>query len=177
MAETWWLIENEDGSLRQVVTDGADPSECGEAGVAHVMQRRGDLTFEVPDIETGTWSDNMTTVRERLLKKVDADRQKAQDALVSPGEGKKLVYAQKNAEQQDYYVNGTTTEERLPAAYAEMAVTGDDLATVMARFKAGADVANQKLYRFDALAHKAKADIRAATTTAEAEEAAAVDWS
>lgn len=179
MVETWWIIENDDGSYRQVVTNGEHPSTVGEPGRAHAMGRRGDLTFETPDVVTGAWSDNMASVRARLISKIEQDRIAAQDALVSPGEGKKLVYTQKNAEQQDYYKNGDTpaNSHRFPAAYAEMNVTGDSLATVMIRFKAGAELANGRLYRFDALAQKAKKDVEAAATAAEAEAAAEVDWS
>jgi hypothetical protein len=179
MAETWWLIENDDGSYRQVVTGGQHPSTVGEPGRAHLMDRRGDLTFETPDLVSGTWTDNMDTVRVRLLAKLEEDRIKAQDSLVSPGDGKKLIYAQKNAEQRDYYGNGATPANRgrFPAAYAEMDVTGDKLAAVMTRFKAGADQTNGKLYRFDALAKKAKKDIQSATTAAKAEAALQVDWS
>jgi hypothetical protein len=179
MAETWWLIENDDGSHRQVATDGSHPSTVGEVGEAFQMSRRGDLTLETANAETGLWSDNMVAVRERLIRKVDEERQAAQDALLSHGDGKKLVYVQKNAEQLDYYLNGATPalRDRFPAAYAEMDVSGEDLATVIAKFKAGAEAANQKLYTFDALFHHAKKQIQDATTASEAEAAASVDWS
>jgi hypothetical protein len=142
------------------------------------MTRRGDLTFEVPNLQTGEWSDAMAPVRAHQIKKIEAERQAAQDALLSPGDGKKLVYTQKNAEQLDYYANGSTpdTRDRFPAAYAEMDISGVSLAEAIAQFKAGAEAVNGQLYRFDALALKAKRDVEKAETAAEAELASQITW-
>ena len=169
MAETWWIIDG----VRQVVTDGGHPSSFGETGTAVQMTRRGNLSFELPNLSTGGWEDNIPALKVKALSDVDEKRQKLQDVYVSPGEGKKVVYAQKNAEQRDYYANGPTpvTEDRFPAALAEVAVTGDTLAVVIARFKAGVDASTKAMCLLDAIASKAKTDIQAATTKSEIEAA------
>lgn len=178
MSEQYWLIENGDGSYRQIATDGRAPSACGESGTAHSMVRRGDLTHEIANIEAGTWSDNMETIRARLTIKIESERQINQDALLSRGEGKMLVYTQKKFEKETYFSESPleANATNFPAAYAEMEATSDTLEVVMQRFKAGIEAVNSRLYKLDALAQKAKTDLKAATTADEAEIAATVNW-
>lgn len=190
MGNQWWIIkDNASGALRQVlVTTGGDPSTVGEdmtGKTGYQMVRRGDMDNEIPNLTAGTWSDNLAFVKANLLSTIDTQRETNQMMWLTTGGAKKMIYNQKAYEIINYRSLGSAAvallnlqdqRARFPAAFAEMDLTGDNLATVIARFSAGADSANTKAYKIEALAQRAKRGVNAATTTAAAIAAANVNW-
>lgn len=131
------------------------------------------------------WIDDVAKMRDVLLAKVDQDREAARRPAMTQLLGQSFVYAEKAREVHDYEnVVGTLLATltmpqraaRFPFATAEAEATGDSLATVIARFKAGIAASRATIARADALATKAKRAIRAATTPTQMQSAATVAW-
>lgn len=184
----WWLIVGSDNTYRQVQTDGVDPSKAGEdltGKKAYRMNRRGDFTSETPNLVAGTWSENLPAVKAALLNKIDDQRETEQMRYLTPGGAKKMVYMQKSKEALDFRALGSaviatlnleTQRVKFPAAMAQVDATGATLTSVIAEFEAGANTANTKVLKVEALAQKAKAAIKAATSAGQARAAAIVNW-
>lgn len=172
----YWLIIDEQGRYRQVQTVTESPYEAGEdvAGKTVIeMDRFGDLTFEVPDLAAGVWVPSMPLLRDRLISAIEEDREISQMQHLTPGPAKSFVYSQKAAEVRRYAVDPTGT---FPAAEAEMALTGDTLAQVIARFEAGMQASLSSVLEIEARAQSAKDAIREAETPEGALTASELYW-
>lgn len=121
-----------------------------------------------------------------LLNLIDDTREAAQMKVLSSGGAKKLIYMAKTAEYQDYFkidaaaiaaLNLQTQQVRFPYAFAEIGLTGDTLAAVMARWGVAQTKATNEIQRVEAIAVTGKRLVRAATTKA-AKKAAfdAINW-
>lgn len=121
-----------------------------------------------------------------LLDLIDDTREAAQMKVLSSGGAKKLIYMAKTNEYQDYFkvgaaviaaLNLQTQQIRFPYAFSEMALTGDTLAVVMARWGTAQAKATNETQRIEAIAVTGKRLVRAATTKA-AKKAAfdAINW-
>lgn len=176
----WYVIEGAGAPPRQVQSvDGEDV----DGKTVTLMDRCGDLAIEKP--EAGVWVPRMPELRERLAAQIDAQRERTQQAQLTPGSAKAMVYAQKARERDRFEELGAAAvaamspaerEQRFPAASAEASVTGEPVETVLARIVEASDRANAIVYQADAIATCAKARIRAATTAEEAHAAADVEW-
>lgn len=132
------------------------------------------------------WVEDPLKVEAALLPLVDTQRETLQMTVLTPGGAKKYVYNRKAAEAilasgiAATVLNALTLVDRkkkYPFAYAESAVTGDTLAVVLARFETGMNTSAIENARIEAVAQKAKRDIKAATTAAAKCAAyAAINW-
>ncbi len=132
------------------------------------------------------WVEDPLKVEAALLPLVDVQREAMQMTVLTPGGAKKYVYNRKAAEAIQAsgivasLLNGLTLvdkKKKYPFAYAESALTGDILSVVLARFEAGMNVSAIENARIEAVAQKAKRDIKAATTAAAKRVAyAAINW-
>ncbi len=129
---------------------------------------------------------DLTSVDAVLLAAVDTQRETLQMTVLTPGGAKKYVYNRKAAEAiaasgiVATVLNALTLvdkKRKYPFAYAESALTGDALSAVLARFEAGMNTSAIENARIEAVAQKAKRDIKAATTVAAKRAAyAAINW-
>jgi hypothetical protein len=150
---------------------------------------------DVPDAypETKAWNvskcifeDDFSALNKELLALVDDARESMQMQSLTPGGAKKYVYNRKAQEAISAQgvlatvLNALTLvdkKKKYPFAYAESVVTGETLSAVLARFETGMTVAAAENARIEAVAMKAKRDIRAATTAAQKRAAyAAIAW-
>lgn len=185
---TAWILSNGAGEFRQVITDGAHPGDAGEdmtGRTATEMDRPGSLHLETPNLETGTWIDDVAAIKAMLIARIDADREALQKTLITRGTAKAVVYAQKASELANYQILGSaavaamTVEQRaamFPAATAETIVTGETLADVLARIQAGVTASGSEMYRVEAIAQAAKIAVRAAVDKEAAYSAADFEW-
>lgn len=121
-----------------------------------------------------------------LLAAVDRQRERMRAAVMTQGVGQSYAYAQKANEVYDYrnivgsLLAALTVPQRTaryPFAMAEVAATGDSLATVIARFEAGMASSRSRIAAVEAAAVKAKRAIRAASTaTAKRAAFSATTW-
>ncbi len=132
------------------------------------------------------WVEDLAKIEATLLPLVDVQREAMQMTVLTPGGAKKYVYNRKAAEAIQAsgivasLLNGLTLvdkKKKYPFAYAESALTGDTLSAVLARFEAGMNVSAIENARIEAVAQKAKRDIKTATTAAGKRAAyAAINW-
>jgi hypothetical protein len=120
-----------------------------------------------------------------LLAKIDADREANEMQFLTPGGAKKYVYNRKAAEAIDARglvvsllnaLSLTDKQKRFPYAQAEAALTGDALSVVLGRYEAAMNTSALKVAALEAIAIKAKRDVRAATSSAAKLAAAKVTW-
>lgn len=187
MAQAWAITDSNGVVVNQVYSDG-DPFTSGAAtkgpGQSAVkVDRFGDMGRE--KLIAGKWQMDMTLLKPKLLDQIDDRRETEQMKYLTTGGAKKMVYTQKAAERKDYralgsaaiaLLNLTAQRTRFPAAFAEVDMTGDTLAVVMARFETGENNSNAKVYKLEAIAQKAKLAVKAATTEAAAIAAANPNW-
>ncbi|VXC81444.1 hypothetical protein SPHINGOT1_20140 [Sphingomonas sp. T1] len=105
---------------------------------------------------------------------------------LTPGGAKKYVYNRKAAEAIaasgiiPTVLNALTLvdkKRKYPFAYAEAALTGETLSAVLTRFEAGMNASAVENARIEAVAQKAKRDIKAAMTAAGKRSAyASINW-
>ena len=122
----------------------------------------------------------------RLLVAVDAEREKLQMTVLTDGGAKKYVYNRKAMEAIDArtiaasLLNGlglSDKKKRFPFATTESMLTGELLTTVLARYDVGMNTSAADNARIEAVAQKAKRDIRAAATIAAKRAAyAGINW-
>lgn len=122
----------------------------------------------------------------RLLAAVDAEREKLQMTVLTDGGAKKYVYNRKAMEAIDArtiaasLLNGLSLSDkkkRFPFATTESMLTGELLTTVLARYDVGMNTSASENARIEAVAQKAKRDIRAAATIAAKRAAyAGINW-
>ena len=122
----------------------------------------------------------------RLLAAVDAEREKLQMTVLTDGGAKKYVYNRKAMEAIDArtiaasLLNGlglSDKKKRFPFATTESMLTGELLTTVLARYDVGMNTSAAENARIEAVAQKAKRDIRAAATIAAKRAAyAGINW-
>lgn len=184
-----WVILLKSGAIQAQVYSDVHPSmnttrTWDATWTAYEVPRFGDLARERYVIGTG-WASDMALIRARLLDQVDDQREANQMLYLTTGGAKKMVYTQKSREVIDFRALGATVlaalnlearRARFPAAMAEVDLTGATLATVIARFESAALTANANVMRIEALAQRAKEQIKAATTEGTAKAAAAVVW-
>lgn len=173
-----------DGTLA-VLGPAGTPLRPGQASVA-LPAGYSPETFDW-NAATRTMIENAAKVEATLLPLVDTQRETFQMTVLTPGGAKKYVYNRKAAEAiaasgiVATVLNALTLvdkKRKYPFAYAESALTGDTLSTVLARFEAGMNTSAIENARIEAVAQKAKRDIKAATTvTAKRAAYAAINWS
>jgi len=122
----------------------------------------------------------------RLLAAVDVERERLQMTVLTNGGAKKYVYNRKAMEAIDgrtitaSLLNGlglSDKKKRFPFATTESFLTGETLSAVLVRFDAGMNAAASENARIEAVAQKAKRDIRAAATIAAKRVAyAGINW-
>lgn len=180
-----FIVQHADGSITQ------HEQRPGTAGIA--TGRRWAETPRILDqlLEGWDWSAKkvapiLDAWRKKLCAEVDAQREAHRSPYMTQLLGQSFIYASKGREADTYrslatnvLIALTAPQRRLrfPIAMAEADITGDSLATVIARYQAGQDASNAALGRIEARATQAKAAIRAATTLETMKAAAAVDWS
>lgn len=127
-----------------------------------------------------TWAgrtavEDAVRVEADLLSQVDTRRETTQMTVLTAGGAKKYVYNRKAAEAiaasgiVASLLNALSLVERkkkYPFAYAESALTGEPLSTVLTRFEAGMNASATENARIEAISQKAKRDIKAAPTAA-----------
>jgi hypothetical protein len=131
-------------------------------------------------------AETIDQVQAKLLVAVDAERERSQMTVLTDGGAKKYVYNRKAAEAiaasgiLAATLNALTLSDKkkkYPFASAESALTGETLSAVLARFEAGMNTSAVENARVEAVAQKAKRDIKAATTIAAKRAAyAAINW-
>ena len=136
-------------------------------------------SFVVP-VET------LDQLQTRLLAAVDVERERLQMTVLTDGGAKKYVYNRKAMEAIDgrtitaSLLNGlglSDKRKRFPFATTESFLTGETLSAVLVRFDTGMNAAASENARIEAVAQKAKRDIRAAATIAAKRAAyAAINW-
>jgi hypothetical protein len=136
-------------------------------------------SFVVP-VET------LDQLQTRLLAAVDVERERLQMTVLTDGGAKKYVYNRKAMEAIDgrtitvSLLNGlglSDKKKRFPFATTESFLTGETLSAVLVRFDTGMNAAASENARIEAVAQKAKRDIRAAATIAAKRAAyAAINW-
>ncbi|MBA4756300.1 MAG: hypothetical protein H2050_15850 [Sphingobium sp.] len=129
---------------------------------------------------------DLAAVEAGLIADIDHKREVLRAMVMTPGVGQSYAYAQKASEVYDYrnivgaLLAGLTMPQktaRYPFAMAEATATGDTLAVVIARFEAGMSTSRSRIAHVEAVATKAKREIRAAATIAAKRAAfAAIDW-
>jgi len=122
----------------------------------------------------------------RLLAAVDGEREKLQMTVLTDGGAKKYVYNRKAMEAIDArtiaasLLNGlglSDKKKRFPFATTESMLTGEPLTAVLARYDVGMNTSASENARIEAVAQKAKRDIRAAATIATKRAAyAGINW-
>jgi len=180
-----WIVEHADGTLTQHEaepgTAGIDPGERYAA-----TPRLLDQVLERWDWSAGEIVAELDAWRVRLLDEVDRQREAARLPYLTALIGQSYVYAAKGREADLYAalspaeldaLDGAELGPRFPLATAEAEVTGDSLATVIARYAAGQAASAAAIARIEALATHAKAAIRGAEDLPTMQAAAAVDWS
>lgn len=125
-------------------------------------------------------------VQARLLVAVDGERETRQMTVLTDGGAKKYVYNRKAMEAIDGRTLSASLlnalglsdrKKRFPFATTESVLTGETLSVVLARFDAGMNTSASENARIEAVAQKAKRDIKAATTVAAKRVAyAAINW-
>lgn len=180
MTDVWHVILDGD-VVRQVASiEGEDV----EGKTVIETTRCGNLRYETIDSD-GTWHDRIDVLRVDAIAKIDQEREGAQQALMTAGSAKAMVYAQKSREADRYLsldapafaaLSGSQRWARFPAAMAETEQTGAALGTVLDGIVEAASYTNTILYRIDAMAVAAKQAVRAAETRAEIDAAATIVW-
>ena len=111
----------------------------------------------------------------RLLAAVDAERERLQMTVLTDGGAKKYVYNRKAMEAIDSrtiaasLLNGlglSDKKKRFPFATTESLLTGETLSVVLSRYDNGMNTSASENARIEAVAQKAKREIRAAATIA-----------
>jgi hypothetical protein len=157
----WYLIAGDDGAHRQVMSlegENVDGKQVVE------LRRRGDLATEAVDLGTGRWVPNIEALRTAACCEIDAAREAAQTALMTPGTAKAIMYRQKAKELQHWRadpklsagLNASDAAALYPAAAAEAEAGGETIADVMARIGAAIDAINPTIYAIEANAMVAK---------------------
>lgn len=159
---------------------------AGEAG--HVLVDEATITgSSAPGcrVQGGAIVADLDLLTTELVGRIDADAEQAKRTAGTDGAFKQQVYAAKAGEVHDYRnvvgaLLATLTvpqrRVRFPYAMAEVDLTGESLAVVIARFETGALASRSELARIEALAQRAKRSVRSATTAAAKEQAANVSW-
>lgn len=138
------------------------------------------------DVTTRMMVEDPAKAEAKLLAALKAEAEKRKMAAVSPGGAKKLEYDDKAGE---IIASSSVTAAALnsltkpaamakyPSAATEQALTGEPLATILARYRAGAETSMPEIRRLSAIEQNATRQIRAATTAAgKRAAAAAINW-
>ncbi len=191
--QAWTIVEISSGEVLApcFITGepGQHPKDAGFAWNAtkHVAVKISAAPDPSLQAWNGTaWVEDLAKIEANLLPLVDVQREAMQMTVLTPGGAKKYVYNRKAAEAIQAsgivasLLNGLTLvdkKKKYPFAYAESALTGDTLSTVLGRFEAGMNVSAIENARIEAVAQKAKRDIKTATTAAGKRAAyAAINW-
>ena len=172
MSEQWWLIKDDEGNERQVLTDGRHPSEAGEnveGKQVKQLARRGNFEVEKFDWQTENWVADLGPLRQREIDKLQLLREKAQSHFLTPGECKKMLYAEKQHEVAFFeLIKDSLTPAKaaklLPVATAQSKKTGQTVPQVIAEFSDGIAASLTKVADIEAEALKRKKMITDATT-------------
>lgn len=165
----WWILIAPDGGIRQVSScAGEDVDGCEVIEV----DRRGDLSTEVWDRQDARWIDDMPAVSARAVASIDERREQEQLKLLTTGTAKAMVYAIKAGEADRFRalgadgVSAMSAEDAaaaFPAAAAEAVRSGESLIDVLRRISDAVLEVNGEVFRIDAIATVAKAQVRAST--------------
>ncbi|MBM3928280.1 MAG: hypothetical protein FJ335_07470 [Sphingomonadales bacterium] len=180
-----WIVQHDDGTLTQ---HGEKP---GTAGIATGKRMAATPRLIDPTLERWNWTTGkvepmLDAWRARLCAAVDRQREDARRPYMTQLVGQSFVYAAKGREADAYrsladdalsVMPAPERRVRFPLAMAEVDATDDPIATVIARYQAGQDASTAAIGRIEALATRAKAAIRGATTLEAMKAAAAVKWS
>jgi len=183
MTQFWTITAVSDGTVLSpcFATPSAEvhPKDCGWAWDAAAHKASPIAAAPDPAVQNWsgkTWGEAASKIEHILCDLVDDEREARQMLSLTPGGAKKYVYNRKAQEAINAQgilasvLNALSLVEKkkkYPFAYAESAVTGEPLTAVLARFETGMTVAAAENARIEAVAMKAKRDIRAATTAAQ----------
>lgn len=193
MSQYWTITDKVTGVVLQAgfLTSSATihPKDAGFAWDAtkHVAVKIAAPPDTIVQAWNGTaWVDDPAKINEVLLPLVDAQRETLQMTVLTAGGAKKYVYNRKASEAiaasgiVPSVLNALTLTDKkrkYPFAYAEAALTGETLSAILTRFESGMNVSAVENARIEAVAQKAKRDIKAATTAAAKRAAyAAINW-
>ncbi len=176
---TAWMVRNAAGQDLRIIRlpDDCDPQDQLAPGESVVV-------YEAPRAMAAI--EPFVITEDVMLAQVDARREAMQMTVMTAGGAKKYVYNRKAVEAIDARgllvatLNALSTLERkkrFPFASAESALSGEALSVVLARYDAAMTTSSTKIAAIEALAQKAKREIRAATTLAAKQAAANVQWS
>ncbi len=191
--QRWTITDSTTGAVLApcFITDTAAVAPKNAGYPWDGTRHKATMITDAPDLAVQAWNgtqwvEDPLKVEAALLPLVDVQRETLQMTVLTPGGAKKYVYNRKAAEAivangiAATVLNAITLVERkrkYPFAYAEAALTGDTLAVVMARFETGMNTSAIENARIEAVAQKAKRDIKAATTAAAKRAAyAAINW-
>lgn len=191
--QRWTITDSATGAVLApcFITDAATVAPKNAGYPWDSAKHKAAMIPEAPDLAVQAWNgaqwvEDPLKVEMALLPLVDVQREAMQMTVLTPGGAKKYVYNRKAAEAIQAsgivasLLNGLTLvdkKKKYPFAYAESALTGDTLSVVLARFEAGMNVSAIENARIEAVAQKAKRDIKAATTAAAKRATyAAINW-
>lgn len=128
------------------------------------------------DAEEGAVVSKLATLEAALHARIDAEAGKARMRFISDSPGQQLTYQRKEAEARAFLAAPETPLSALPFLSGEMDATGADAATCAAAIVAAADSWILVGSRIERCRIAAKRAISAATTAADMNAAAHVDW-
>lgn len=177
------LFDKETGALA-MICPGTFPLGAGQSWV-RLPTGYSDETHAW-DATTRMMVEDPAKAEARLLAALKTEAERRKMVAVSPGGAKKLEYDDKASEIAasatiaDTDLNSLSTPaamERFPSAATEQALTGEPLATILARYRAGAETSMPEIRRLSAIEQDATRQIRSATTaTGKRAAAAAINW-
>ncbi len=191
----YWTITNTAGTLVLAAafptpSVGSHPKDNGWAWEA--ATQKATRIDKVPDLAAQVWSgtawvENTAQIETQVLLELKAEAERRKMAALSTGGAKKIEYDDKMREiiasativsSVLNALSAATAKVQYPNAAIEQALTGEPLATILTRYRAGADASMPEVRRLSAIEQNAARLIKAATTGAAKRAAyAAVNWS
>ena len=163
----------------------AVPRPDGGNEAAAMRAKIAEVKSSIPSGATAPQPD-LATVEQRLIAKLKAEAERRKMLAFSSGFSKSQEYVQKGKEVvasaalTAAVLNALTAASaaaQYPMAQAERTLTGEALATILARYRSGKAASDAELARLSAIEWKAAQAIRAATTAAAKQAAyAAIVW-
>lgn len=169
-----WIIIYPDGTQNLVTSEDEPGPDSGYEGVQVLpADSNVDLSIGSINLTTGEWEENLEPLKARMMLKINQEREKYSQNLLTEGTAKTLAYAHKAAEI-DRYDAGA--REGLPFAEAHAEQNSVSLADAIESFRIGRAASTNSLALIEAKAQAAIAEVVSATSAADIYEAAQVDW-
>lgn len=194
MSQFWTIVSVASGEVLApcfaTASAAVHPRDAGWSWDAATQRAHPIAAAPDPTVQawTGTaWTESAAAVERRLIAALKLEAERRKMLVRSPGSGKGAEYRRKRDEAMASanvvasVLNALTRPEGLkqyPAAAMEAALTGEAMATVLARYRDASTAADSEVLRISALEQSATRRIKTAGTAAAKRAAfAAIDWS